>query len=148
MTKLRLEDDDLLGMTLLCRLAHHDVFQENEADGLSMEDIGSFALACHKYGRLEKPVFKIMGEKWMSNSNHLSESDYDVIVAYILANPDLFEIVTKDIILKSTETFKPDQNIATGFGPFVLPDSVIGESKNLCYQAGYPAGHSTRQWTY
>lgn len=131
--KLELQDDDSLGMELFCRVAHHHVLSKTEEDGLATQDIGAFVLACHKYGCLEKFTFKSAAERWLLASLRHEEKDWDddaLIVAYMVDNQSIFDDVTKELILRSTEAFEPNGKMTTEFGPFTLPDRIISESES------------------
>ena len=137
--KLHLPDDNSLGMQLLLRIAHHHPLSVAEEESLTMHNVGAFVLACHKYDCLHTFTFRAAAERWLLAPHQLKKDDWSrnaLIVAFTIGDDDLFEVVTKELILRSVRSFQQTNDIRHSktvhitmkFGPVALPDRIIGES--------------------
>jgi hypothetical protein len=128
--KLELPDDDCMGMRLFSRIAHHHPLSVADEEALTIWDIGAFALACDKYGCLDKFTFRSAAERWLMAPGRRKRADWSegaLMIAYILGDDEIFEIVTKQLILGSVDNFEKSGTLTTEFGPSTLPDGIISE---------------------
>ena len=107
-----------------------------------MHNVGAFALACDKYHCLDTFTFRAAAERWLLAPYQQEKDDWSrnaLIIAYIIGDDHLFQVVTKELILRSVRWFQQTNDtrhrktghITMKLGPRALPDQIVGESARL-----------------